>query len=75
MQSVTITTKVVSLIPTHGKVYFIQHNVIKYVSDLPGLWFPSGAPVCTTNKTDGYKITEILLKVALNTILITLTAS
>ena len=34
MQSVPITTKVVSLIPTHGEVYLIQHYVIKLVSDL-----------------------------------------
>jgi hypothetical protein len=29
MQSVPITTKVVSLDPTHGKMYSIQHYVIK----------------------------------------------
>jgi hypothetical protein len=47
MQSVPITTKVVSLNPVHGKVYLIQHYVIKYVSDLRQvggflrvLWFP-----------------------------------
>jgi hypothetical protein len=34
MQSVPITTKVVSLNPTNGKVYLIQHNVMKFVSDL-----------------------------------------
>jgi hypothetical protein len=28
------TTKVVKLNPAHGKVYLIQHYVIKYVSDL-----------------------------------------
>ena len=46
----------------------VQHYVIKFVSDLRRdggflgvLLFP------TTNKTDGYDITEILLKVALNT--------
>ena len=39
MQSVPITTKVVSLIPTHGEVYLIQHYVIKLVSDL---WQASG---------------------------------
>ena len=27
-------TKVVSLNPTHGEVYWIQHYVIKFVSDL-----------------------------------------
>ena len=35
-------------------------------------WFSSGTPVSPTNKTDCYDITEILLKVALNTITITL---
>jgi hypothetical protein len=31
-QSVPITTKVVSSNPIHGRVYSIQHNVIKFVS-------------------------------------------
>jgi hypothetical protein len=31
-------------------------------------WFSSGPPVSSTNKTDRHDITEILLKVALNTI-------
>jgi len=34
VQSVSITTKVVSLNPVHGEVYLIQHYVIKFVSDL-----------------------------------------
>ena len=34
VQSVPITTKVVSLNATHGEVYSIQHYVIKFVSDL-----------------------------------------
>ena len=33
-----------------------------------GRWFSQGTPVSSTNKTDRYDITEILLKVALNTI-------
>ena len=33
-----------------------------------GLWFSPGTPVFSTNKTDRQDITEILLKVALNTI-------
>ena len=33
-----------------------------------GRWFSPGTPVSSTNKTDHYNITEILLKVALNTI-------
>jgi hypothetical protein len=43
--------------------------VLKFVSDL---WqvggFPRVSPVSSTNKTDHHDITEILLKVALNTI-------
>jgi hypothetical protein len=34
MQSVTITTKVVSSNPIHGEVYSIQHYVMKFASDL-----------------------------------------
>jgi len=44
---VPITTKVVNSIPVHGKMYSIQHYVIKFVSDmrqvygfLRVLWFP-----------------------------------
>ena len=33
-----------------------------------GLWFSPGPPVSSTNKTDHHDITEILLKVTLNTI-------
>ena len=33
-----------------------------------GLWWSLGTPVSSTNKTSPHKITEILLKVALNTI-------
>ena len=33
-----------------------------------GRWFSPGPPVASTNKTDSHHITEILLKVALNTI-------
>jgi hypothetical protein len=35
---------------------------------LTGQWFSPGLPVSSTNKTDRRDITEILLKVALNTI-------
>ena len=34
MQSVPMTTNVVSSNPAHGVVYSIQHYVIKFVSDL-----------------------------------------
>jgi hypothetical protein len=36
-----------------------------------GQWFSPGTPVSFTNKTDHHDITEILLKVALNTITLT----
>ena len=55
MQSVQITTNFVSLKnPTHGRVYSIQHYVIKFVI----------GDSSSINKTDHYDITEILLKVA-----------
>jgi hypothetical protein len=38
-----------------------------YVITFVGLFFP-GSPVSSNNKTDRYVITEILLKVALDTI-------
>ena len=39
-----------------------------------GHWFSLGTPVFSTNKTDHHDITEILLKVVLNTITLTLTS-
>ena len=33
VQSVPITTNVMSLNPAHGEVYYIHHYVIKFVSD------------------------------------------
>jgi hypothetical protein len=42
VQSVTITTKVVSLNPAHGEVYSIQHYVIKFVRNLLQLVVSSG---------------------------------
>ena len=76
MQSIPITTKVVSSNLVHGEVYSILHYVIKFVSDLRHvggflrvLWFPP--PII--KKTDRYDITDILFKVAINTITLTLT--
>ena len=63
-----ITTKVVSLNPAHGEVYSIQHCVIKFVSDLRQVCSFLGTPVSPTNKTESHDVTEILLKVVLNTI-------
>jgi hypothetical protein len=67
VQSVPITTKVVSSNLVHGKEYLIQQYVIKFVSDLLQV---SGS--FSTNKIVRHDITEILLKVALNTITLTL---
>jgi len=69
MQSLPITTNFVSSNPAHGEVYSIHQYVIKFVSNL---WqvsdFSPGTPVSSTNKTTHHDITEILLKVTLNTI-------
>jgi len=48
----------------------VQHYVIEFVSDLRqvGGFLSPGPPVSSTNKTDRYDITEIFLKVVLNTI-------
>jgi hypothetical protein len=68
-QSVPITTKVVSLNPAHGKVYSIQHYVIKVCHWLAaGQRFSLDTTVSSTNKTNHHDVIEILLKVALNTI-------
>jgi hypothetical protein len=53
-----MTTNVVSSNPVHGELCSIQHYVIKFVS-----------PVSFTIKTDRHDTTEILLKVALKTLL------
>jgi hypothetical protein len=60
--TVPITTEVVSSYPTHGKVYSIQQYVIKFVTDL-------GMSVVFSGYSGFlHDITEILLKVALNTL-------
>jgi hypothetical protein len=69
MQSVPITTKVVSSNSAHGDVYSIQHYVIKFVSDWRQVGGFLRTPVSSTNKTDSHNITEIVLKVALNIII------
>ena len=69
VQWVPITNEVVSSNPVHGEVHSIQNYVIKFVSDLRQvggflrvLWFPPPIKLTPHDKT------EILLKVALNTI-------
>ena len=58
MQSVPITSDVVSLKLDQGEVYIIMWFTT-------GLWFSPGP---STNKTDRHNINEIVLKVALNII-------
>ena len=65
VQSVPITTKVVSSNPTHGEVYSILHYVIKVCQ-----WF-SLCTQASSNKIHCHDITEQLLKVALNIINLT----
>ena len=55
--------------PVHGEVFSIQHYVIKFVSDVCQVGdFLRVIRLSSTNKTYRHDITEILLKVALNTI-------
>jgi hypothetical protein len=58
-----LTRPILSSNPVHGEVYSIQH----YVTCDRSVFF-SGYLVSSTNKTDHHDITEILLKVSLNTI-------
>ena len=59
----------VSSNPADGKVYSIQYYVIKFVIDL----WQAIILVSSTNKTDRYDIADILLKVALSAITLTIT--
>jgi hypothetical protein len=70
MQSVPITTNVASSNPFKQGV-LIQHYVINLSVTCDRSVVFSGTPVSSINKTDRHDITEILLKVALNTITLT----
>jgi hypothetical protein len=59
------------LSPIEKTLFQLQHYVIKFVSDLRQVVVFS--PVSSTNKTDRHDITEILLKMVINTIILTLT--
>jgi len=63
IQSVSITTNVASSFP-------LDTTLCDKVCQLfvTGQWFSPGPPVSSTNKTDRHDITEILLKVVLNSI-------
>jgi len=69
IKSVPITINVVSSNPAHGGGVHVTTLCDKVCQRLEaGPWFSPGTPVSSTNKTDRQDITEILLKVALNTI-------
>ena len=58
----------------HGEVYLIQHYVIKFDNYSRQVWwFPPGTTIYSNKNTDVHDITKLLLKVALDTITITLT--
>ena len=66
MQSVPITTDIVSSNLDQVRCTTLCDKVCQCLAT--GQWFSPGSPVSSTNKTDRHDITEILLKVALNTI-------
>ena len=67
MQSVSITTDVVSSNLDQGEVYNIMWSSLSVTCDR-SVVFSSGPPVSSTNKADRHDIAEVLLEVALNTI-------
>ena len=73
MQSVHITTKVVSLNPAHDEVYSITTLCISFSVSSGMSAVSCGILVFSINKIDRQDTTEVLLKVALNTITLTLT--
>ena len=64
MQKACIPTNVVSSNHVHDDVHWIQQYVIQFASDLQQV---RCSPVSITNITDHHDITEILLKMVLNT--------
>jgi hypothetical protein len=71
VQSVPITTDVVSLNPTHGEMYSTQLYVIKFVSDLGQVDGFLWVLLLPHQKTDCHDIADVLLKMAFNTITLT----
>jgi hypothetical protein len=69
VESVPITIKVMSSNPAHSEMYSIQLYVIKIASDL--LQVGGFLRVLRFPVAMKHDITEILLKVALNTIILT----
>jgi len=74
MQSVPITTNGVSSNPARGDGGVLDATLCDKVCQrlVAGRWFSLGTPVSSTNKTDRHDTTEKLLKVVLNTIILTL---
>jgi hypothetical protein len=70
MQSVLITTNVVNSHLAHVFDTTLCDKVCQWLA--AGRWFSLGTPISSINKTDRNDITEILLKVILNTITLTL---
>jgi hypothetical protein len=68
-----ITTSIVSSNPTQGGGGVFDTTLCDKVCQLlvAGRWFSPGTLVSSTNQTDSHEITELLLKVALNTIMLT----
>ena len=67
MQLVPIITNVMNFEPRCGEVFLIQHYVIKLSVTCDRSVVSLCTLVSSTNKTDCHGITEILLKVVLNT--------
>jgi hypothetical protein len=65
MQSVPITTVVVSLNPVHVLDTTLCDKVCQWLAT--GGWFSPCTPISSTNKTDRHDIAELLFKVVLNT--------
>jgi hypothetical protein len=71
MQSAPITTNIVSSHLAQVRCTPYCDKVCLWL--VTGKWFSPGTSVSSTNKNGRHDITEILLKVALNTITLTLT--
>jgi hypothetical protein len=73
MQSVSVTTNVVSSNPVQARCRRYNIMFIKFCQWLlAGQCFNPDTTVSSTDKTDCHNIAEILLKVVLNTITLTL---
>jgi hypothetical protein len=67
------TTSAISSNPANGEVYSIQHEMLKFVRDLRKVGgFLRVKRFYPQKKTDNLDITKILLKMALNIIIILL---